>query len=274
MSRKFIATLACAGLLLAPAAHATADGPDYFQVRTDSGADLRSDKRIAAPVLRHLAKGDGKLKNLGCDGEGDDRWCKVEADGVGGWVAARQLAEYAKPTAPSFDCAKAGHEAETLICKTPELMNLDNWLASVFADAQRAAPADAKTALQAEQSGWAKGRNDCWKVSNKSGCIADAYRHRIAELRARWQLVPPEQTVNFTCDEGVEAVATFFNAEPLPAARIEIGGETQVFVGTPGTGETRYDGSFGRILRIEGKSAQLIWNQAKPVLACIAKKKP
>jgi uncharacterized protein len=275
MSRKLIVALAAAGLLLAPAAHA-ADGPDAFQVRSNAGAELRSDKRIAAPVLRTLAKGDGKLKNLGCAGEGDDRWCRIDADGVIGWVAARQLVDYAAPAAPSFSCAATRSAAETLVCKDPDLMSLDTWLASVLGEVQRTAPANAAAArLAAEQADWAKERDACGTAAGEArACIADAYRHRIAELRTRWQLAAPEQTVRFTCDDNSEAVATFYNADPLPSARIEIGDATEVFVGTRGTGETRYDGSFGRMLRIAGKSAQLIWDPAKPALACIARKAP
>lgn len=275
MFRKSIVALAAAGLLLAPAARA-ADGPKAFQVRSDAGAELRSDKRLAAPVLRTLAKGDGRLENLGCVGEGDDRWCRIDADGVTGWVAARQLADYAAPAAPSFACAAARSAAETLVCKDAELMSLDTWLASVLAKAQRAEPANAAAArLAAEQADWAKARDACATTPSEArACIADAYRHRIAELGARWQLVPPEQTVRFSCDDASEAVATFYNAEPLPSARVEIGDATEVFVGARGTGETRYDGSSGRMLRLEGKSAQMIWDPAKAALACIAKKAP
>jgi len=40
-------------------------------------------------------------------------------------------------------------------------------------------------ALKAEQRGWVKGRDDCWKRSDVRGCVAGEYRSRIAELKDR-----------------------------------------------------------------------------------------
>ena len=40
--------------------------------------------------------------------------------------------------------------------------------------------------LKAEQRGWVKGRNECWKEQDKSACIARNYSERMAELHSKW----------------------------------------------------------------------------------------
>ena len=84
--------------------------------------------------------------------------------------------------------------------------------------------------------------DDCWKADDKRACIRDAYERRIAHLRARWILDPPGETVAFRCDDAAEVIATFFNAGPLPAARVELGDRTEVFVATRTASGVRYDG--------------------------------
>ena len=46
-------------------------------------------------------------------------------------------------------------------------------------------PAGQQASLKAEQRGWIKGRNDCWKTSDQRGCIKSAYEERISELENR-----------------------------------------------------------------------------------------
>jgi len=40
--------------------------------------------------------------------------------------------------------------------------------------------------LKAEQRGWIKGRDDCWKSDEMRGCVKREYRYRIDALRDRW----------------------------------------------------------------------------------------
>jgi uncharacterized protein len=84
---------------------------------------------------------------------------------------------------PSFDCGRATHEVEKLICKDAELARLDNTLDGLYAAVLESTPASQQRMLKAEQRGWVKGRNDCWKSSDMRGCVADEYRGRIAELK-------------------------------------------------------------------------------------------
>jgi uncharacterized protein len=86
---------------------------------------------------------------------------------------------------PSFKCSRASHEAEGMICKDAELAALDRELADLYAVAMKHTPASEQNTLKAEQRGWVKGRNDCWKSSDQRGCIKDAYEDRIRELKDR-----------------------------------------------------------------------------------------
>jgi uncharacterized protein len=86
---------------------------------------------------------------------------------------------------PSFDCAKASHEVEILICKDAALAEMDHSLNSLYHTLLKHTPASQQGALKTEQRGWVKGRDDCWKASDMRGCIAGEYRARIAELKDR-----------------------------------------------------------------------------------------
>lgn len=86
---------------------------------------------------------------------------------------------------PSFNCSKASHEAELLICKDAELAALDRSLAQLYSTLLKHTPASEQKMLKAEQSGWVKGRNDCWKASDQRGCIKSEYEARIRELKDR-----------------------------------------------------------------------------------------
>ena len=86
---------------------------------------------------------------------------------------------------PSFDCAKASSDVEKLICNDAELAELDNNLASLYSTVLKNTPASEQKTLKAEQRGWVKGRDECWKSDALRGCVASEYRSRIAELKDR-----------------------------------------------------------------------------------------
>jgi uncharacterized protein len=91
----------------------------------------------------------------------------------------------AQAAQPSFDCSKATHEAEQLICKDSELASLDRSLAELYASVLKNTPASKQGALKTEQRGWVKGRDECWKSADQRGCIKSEYEMRIKELKDR-----------------------------------------------------------------------------------------
>ncbi len=73
---------------------------------------------------------------------------------------------------PAFDCAKARTSAEKLICEDADLAKLDRLVADRYAAALEATKAldtgsaEAENTLRANQRGWIKGRDDCWKAAD------------------------------------------------------------------------------------------------------------
>jgi uncharacterized protein len=127
------------------------------------------------------------------------------------------LAEAAAAKGPSFACdTVAAGSIEALICEDQELSALDRTLSGVYTAASERTVDEHPPRLQAEQRGWIKGRNECWKSDDRDECVRQAYLLRIAELQARYRLVPGHGPVRFTCegDPVAEVIATFFQTDP------------------------------------------------------------
>ena len=231
-------------MLLSGNAVAEADGPDYYVVRDVSSGDTLNIRAAPDPNAAWLGEiqPDGVcIRNLRCQGgltfqefttlskaqqaqrlKENPRWCKVEYQGIIGWVPGRYLAEgsctqgndEAHEEGPSFDCAKAGWSVEELICKDADLAALDRQMAAVYAAALKRVTEDNYEDPAAVQRGWIKGRNDCWKSDNLRACIVSSYQHRIAELQIQYgQLVVPTP-VYYTC--GKTALTAVFYQQTDP----------------------------------------------------------
>ena len=171
----------------------------------------------------------------------------------------------ARAASPTFDCAKATHEIEGLICQDDELAQKDQLLDKVYSQAlaSLAGASDEKTAtseLKTRQRGWVGGRDDCWKADDKRQCTLMSYDRRIAELQAAHNLVPAIDPVFYTCQNNPanEIVATFFETDP-PAVRLERGDSQEIAIqGISGSG-ARYEGSFGIVFWVKGDEAMVEW---------------
>ncbi len=116
MRRSIQAWLVGASLLLGAAAGlATADGPDFLAVRDVAVTDvlnIRAQPGAQARRLGSIPHNAQCIRNLGCQGgislqeftsltpeqqrlraRANPRWCKVQYQGVTGWVAGRYLGE-------------------------------------------------------------------------------------------------------------------------------------------------------------------------------------
>ena len=145
--------------------------------------------------------------------------------GVGNTVAA----------GPSFDCSKVEKGSiEELICKDNELSALDLKMDEVYAAAAKKAANEHPPVLKAEQRGWIKGRNDCWKSANKRQCVEESYRRRIAELQARYRLVSAKGPFWYICggDPRNEVIVTFFETDP-PTLEAECGDQVSLLYLAP-----------------------------------------
>jgi uncharacterized protein len=95
------------------------------------------------------------------------------------------LAVNAWAASPSFDCAKAQSSVEKLICNDAELAELDRSLSSLYGTLLKHTPASGQKTLKAEQRGWVKGRDECWKSDDMRGCVKSEYESRIRALKDR-----------------------------------------------------------------------------------------
>lgn len=175
----------------------------------------------------------------------------------------------AEPQGPAFSCkgAKTG-SIEALVCADAELSKLDRKLASVYASALKKAGNESPPMLKASQRGWVKGRNDCWKASDKPACVKDSYVDRIVELQARYRLVKAHGPVRYVCDGNPanEVVATFFDTEPKSAIA-ERGDSTSLMSVQPSGSGARYQGPNESIWEHQGE-ATIIWGYGAPEMRC------
>lgn len=121
---------------------------------------------------------------------------------------------------PSFDCSKTSGGIEELICQNDELAVLDRKLTKYFKLATESYPAEELKTLKAEQRGWIKGRNDCWKSDDKSECVRSHYQHRITDLQITTGSAGITHSAVFLCnpDKHDSITAVFYKETELPAA--------------------------------------------------------
>lgn len=170
--------------------------------------------------------------------------------------------EPAAPAGPSFDCGKASATVEKLICADAELAALDRRLAAVYAEAEGKAGAPVPSWLRAEQRGWVKGRDDCWKAPEPRSCVQDEYQRRIVELQAKFRLVPFTGPVTFACTGASggrdgEIIATFHQTEP-PSALFERGDRTVFALLARTASGAKYEGANLTFWQ-KGGDAQVTW---------------
>lgn len=179
----------------------------------------------------------------------------------------------ARAAGPSFDCAKVeSGSIEEMVCKDKGLSALDRKLAEVFAAASKKAVNEHPPLLKAEQRGWIKGRNDCWKSENRRTCVEDSYRSRIAELQAKYRLVPATGPVTWACDNDPknEVVVTFFKTDP-PTLIAERGDQVSLMYLQPGASGTRYQGPNESFWEHQGE-AVITWGYGAPEMRCTKKR--
>ena len=89
---------------------------------------------------------------------------------------------------------------DQLICSDQELLKQDQQLAEVYQQALLKAVNEKPPMLKAEQRGWVKGKADCWKEDDKKACASTLYTQRIAELQARYELMPASKKLLLSCE--------------------------------------------------------------------------
>ncbi len=154
------------------------------------------------------------------------------------------------------------------ICKSPALAAADRKLHSVYGAAAKKAKNEHPPTLAAEQRGWIKGRDECWKAQDIDACIASAYQTRIAELQARYRLVKALGPFRWICggNPANEVITTFFETEP-GTLMAERGDETSLMFAQPAASGARYAGRNETYWEHQGE-ATITWGYQAPEMTC------
>ncbi|GAA0787562.1 MULTISPECIES: MliC family protein [Pseudomonadati] len=142
-----------------------------------------------------------------------------------GWILSLtslglSFSAIASSPSPSYNCNKAQDSIEKLICQSDELSQLDKQLQPLYSQAiKQLSHHDAQT-LTAQQRGWIKGRNECWKAEDKTECTRASYQTRITELQISAGSVEVPSPTYYVCDNepAFQLSVYFYNNTLLPAA--------------------------------------------------------
>lgn len=171
---------------------------------------------------------------------------------------------------PAFDCRRAGGGSVVrLICSDAELAAMDRQVAAVYAQALKKARNQRPPVLKAEQRGWIKGRDDCWKATDVRACVRDAYVQRTVELQARYRLVASTGPFTWVCDGDPrnEVLVTHFSTEPASLIA-ERGDQSSLMVQQPAASGARYGGRNESLWEHQGE-ATVVWGYQAPELRCV-----
>jgi len=171
---------------------------------------------------------------------------------------------------PSFDCSKVEKGSiEELVCQSDELSALDRQMAEVYSAAAKKATYEHPPVLKAEQRGWIKGRNDCWKSAAIPACVKLNYQLRIAELQARYQLLPSNGPFTFSCDgePRLEVITTFYPTDPATLIA-ERGDSVSLMYGSPSGSGAKYEGQNAMFWEHQGE-AIIRWGYEAPEMKCV-----
>jgi len=170
---------------------------------------------------------------------------------------------------PSYNCDNVEiNSIEEMICKDDELSALDRKLSMIYSAASKKATNEHPPVLKAEQRGWIKGRNECWKTDDKRACVREQYRLRIAELQARYRLVEGNGPFRFICDENPvnEVIVTFFRTEP-PTLIAERDDNVSLMYLQPSGSGAKYQGRNETFWEHQGE-ASITWGYGAPQMRC------
>lgn len=267
--------LACAAAALLACGHALADSvcAPAWQRSVEAqlgsgdgqghGPDLGSDEWQAVVEARLGLRGTAALP-----ARDSTAWCTLIAQ----QLAQRPDKAGATATVPPACRAKnrPGSIAE-LVCGDAELRALDLKMAEVYAAALRLTGKQHPPLLKAEQRGWIKGRDDCWKAGDEGrlACVHQSYQLRIAELQARYRLLPVRATARYACSPGHaadEVLAFYFDTEP-PSLIAERGDQVSLMFLQRSASGARYEGRNESLWEHQGE-ALVRWGYGAPELRC------
>lgn len=175
--------------------------------------------------------------------------------------------DYTQPR-PVPSCHHADGSIEQLVCTTPELAVLANHLATTYSAASKKAVNEQATLLQAEQHGWLKGRDECWKSDDKKQCVKTEYERRISELQAVYQLVEHSGPIHFECNSSTtgQLTVTFYQSD-IPTLIANYGDSTSLMYSAIAASGAKYIGRNESFWEHQGE-ARVVWGYNTPEFVC------
>jgi uncharacterized protein len=179
---------------------------------------------------------------------------------------------------PPLDCQQSHPSAvEKLICQDPELATLEQEMMTLYLQLLPQAALQKPFLLNAEQRGWQKGRNDCWKEPAIKSCVVAQYQRRTAELQARYRLVEESEPMAWRCqplssdplrnDSSAEALRlTLFKTMPETILTEYANEKSLMFLET--SEPTRLFVGRNERLEFRGEDALLQWGYQSSLLLC------
>lgn len=170
---------------------------------------------------------------------------------------------------PSYACHSVRPGSiEAMICENTELSALDRTLHGVYLAASEKAANEHPPWLKADQRGWIKGRNECWKSDDRAACVREAYVYRTAELQARYRLVPGTGPVRYVCDGNPanEVVVMYFQTDP-PTLIAERGDSVSLMYGQATGSGAKFQGRNESLWEHQGE-ALITWGYGAEAMRC------
>ncbi|GAA5188320.1 MliC family protein [Ferrimonas gelatinilytica] len=207
-----------------PSGDGAGHGPDLGSVEWQSVIEF------------HLGvRGDGSLPS-----KESEAWCHY----IDRALTEALYPDNATAPGPAFDCGTVETGSiEAMICQSPALAAQDRTLNNLYHAARNKAHNEHPPRLAAEQRGWIKGRDACWKSNDPTDCVTRSYRRRTAELQAHYRLVPFGAPHRFLCadNDADEVIITHFDTQP-PTLIAERGDQVSLMFHQPSASGSHYQG--------------------------------
>lgn len=224
------------------------------------GPDVGSDEWRSVIEFRLGIRGNAQVP-----ARSSEAWCR--------YIDQQLRMRQPQAAAPAWCQPQPQSRVEKTVCTEPDFWARDALLAQVYQQASQQASGSADAgllpSLRAQQRGWIKGRNDCWKAGDLHACIAQAYELRTAELQTRYRLVTAMGPVFFYCggNPANEIVITYFQTEP-PSLVVERGDQTALMFSQPAASGSRYQGRNEHFWEHQGQ-VSLTWGADADAESCV-----